>query len=332
LYAFQNPTVFVDPDGRQNKKIFESTDEEGRQTFSDRGPLGLVGQNDSAENPRLQRNQDCIDDPGCNLFELDRADGRRARENRQQQLALAEESDSGPEQSEEDAIRDSVRSTFRDPLKNGAKQAADGLSSTGKAGEAFLPASTGELIVGIGVGVTKVVRVFTKDGRTEPASQEDLAGISRRRGDPGNGSFDGDGDFDGFDKPFRGAKPEVKFVDESASMSDRARRFEDSAIGARSNPVTRSGQAPQLTRKLTDGTERPVRFDGLEGDVLIDRKLSVVTTKKAQNQAVRQSEALSQNGYRGRWEVPNESQKRRAESMFKKLDINNISVRVVSEP
>ena len=44
-----------------------------------------------------------------------------------------------------------------------------------------------------------------------------------------------------------------------------------------------------------------VKFDGLDGDVLIDRKISVVTTDKAKDQALRQSEALSQSGLTARW-------------------------------
>lgn len=45
---------------------------------------------------------------------------------------------------------------------------------------------------------------------------------------------------------------------------------------------------------------------------MIDRKVSVVTTQKVKNQAIRQSEALENNRMTGRWEVPNQAQANRA--------------------
>jgi filamentous hemagglutinin len=83
-------------------------------------------------------------------------------------------------------------------------------------------------------------------------------------------------------------------------MSQKARDYNDAATGARSNPVTRSGQAPALERTMPDGSTRPVKFDGVDSDVMIDRKISVVTTEKAKAQALRQSEVLTQNGLVGR--------------------------------
>jgi len=121
----------------------------------------------------------------------------------------------------------------------------------------------------------------------------------------------------------------VRWIDENAAMSPAARDYNDSATGARSNPVTQSGQAPAIIRTMPDGSQRAVKFDGVEGGVLIDRKLSVVTTAKAKEQAMRQSEALAQNGLTGRWEVPSESQAARARKMFEELGIKNIDVKVV---
>ena len=69
--------------------------------------------------------------------------------------------------------------------------------------------------------------------------------------------------------------PNVKWVDENASMSNRARNYDDSATGSRSNIETQKGQAPTIHRTVDNGVTKPVRFDGLDGDVLIDRKLSV---------------------------------------------------------
>ncbi|WP_373687497.1 hemagglutinin repeat-containing protein [Acetobacter sp. P5B1] len=93
----------------------------------------------------------------------------------------------------------------------------------------------------------------------------------------------------------------VTWVDENASMSKRARAYDDDATGSRSNIETQKGQAPALTKSNPDGTQSTVRFDGFDGDVLVDRKLSVVTTSKAKDQVLRQSEALKQNGLEPFW-------------------------------
>lgn len=76
-------------------------------------------------------------------------------------------------------------------------------------------------------------------------------------------------------------------------MSSRARDYNDSATGARSNPATQSGQAPALERTMPDGSIRLVKFDGVDGEVLVDRKISVVTTSKSKDQALRQSDEKS---------------------------------------
>lgn len=128
------------------------------------------------------------------------------------------------------------------------------------------------------------------------------------------------------------ASSKVKWVDENAGMSSRARDYNDSATGARSNPATQSGQAPALERTMPDGSTRLVKFDGVDGNVLVDRKISVVTTSKSKDQALRQSEVLSQNGLTARWEVPTQAQANRAQKMFDELGIKNISVKVIREP
>jgi filamentous hemagglutinin len=123
----------------------------------------------------------------------------------------------------------------------------------------------------------------------------------------------------------------VKWVDENAGMSPRARDYNDSASGARSNIDTKKGQAPTIDRIDESGKSKPVRFDGVDGDIMIDRKISVVTTPKAKNQALRQSEALKNNGMTGRWEVPNQAQANRAQKVFDELGIKNIEVKIVHE-
>ncbi|EKT4485220.1 hypothetical protein QEM02_005408 [Pseudomonas putida] len=128
------------------------------------------------------------------------------------------------------------------------------------------------------------------------------------------------------------AQTKVKWVDENAGMSSRARDYNDSVTGARSNPATQSGQAPALERIMPDGSSRLVKFDGVDGDILVDRKISVVTTSKSKDQALRQSDVLSQNGLTARWEVPTQAQANRAQKMFDELGIKNISVKVIREP
>ena len=77
------------------------------------------------------------------------------------------------------------------------------------------------------------------------------------------------------------------------------------------------------------GATEAVRFDGAEGRVLIDRKISVTTFPKSQRQALHQSRALEQHGLTGRWEVPTQAERVRALRMFQRLGIDNIAVKVV---
>ena len=121
----------------------------------------------------------------------------------------------------------------------------------------------------------------------------------------------------------------VRWVDESATMSSQARLYQSGAAGARSNVATRSPQAPQVSYTAADGSTKVVRFDGLEGNVLIDRKVSVTTFPKSQDQALRQSRALQQNGFTGRWEVPSAAEAARAQRMLQQLGITNIEVRII---
>ncbi len=130
-------------------------------------------------------------------------------------------------------------------------------------------------------------------------------------------------------KPARGnASQLVRWVDENANMPQEARNYQSSATGVSSNWRTGSSQAPQLTYRVGQ-TTRTARFDGLDGDVLVDRKLSITFYPASLNEARRQSEALSQNGLTGRWEVPTIEQKRQAKRLFRKLGITNIRATVV---
>ena len=119
---------------------------------------------------------------------------------------------------------------------------------------------------------------------------------------------------------------QVKWVDENALMSPSARTYNDSAPGARSNVQTQCPQAPQINGP--DG--RTVRFDGQDGNVLIDRKSGGATTQKSVNQAQRQSAALREAGMTGSWEVSNEKALKRAQKVLDKAGAENIEVIVVT--
>jgi hypothetical protein len=88
----------------------------------------------------------------------------------------------------------------------------------------------------------------------------------------------------------------AKWIDEKAHMSKDAREYQDGAHGARSNRVTRAPQAPELDYSAADGSTQTVRFDGVQGRMMIDRKKAMTTFPKSEKQALRQSEALRQNG------------------------------------
>ncbi|MBB5873446.1 RHS repeat-associated protein [Allocatelliglobosispora scoriae] len=125
---------------------------------------------------------------------------------------------------------------------------------------------------------------------------------------------------------------EVYWVNESSSKSGAAAHYESGATGAGAvNPVTGVPQVPALDYVLHTGEVRSVRFDGFDqakGE-LIDRKHGVHTGSKTQDAAMRQSLALEQNGYTGAWEVPNKKSVRQATRMMAKLNITNITVRLV---
>ena len=78
--------------------------------------------------------------------------------------------------------------------------------------------------------------------------------------------------------------------------------------------------------------KKEVRFDGLDGDVLVDRKLSITGRSKQARDLQRMWDALRQNpGQIARIEVPTPPMKRAAENRLRQLRIN-IPVVVVSKP
>lgn len=82
-------------------------------------------------------------------------------------------------------------------------------------------------------------------------------------------------------------------------------------------------------RTMANGSKRPVKFDGIQGDYVIDRKWSVRDMPRARAQLLRQSQVLAEHRLIGTWEVPTPIQKIKALKLLKKMNVTNIHVRVV---
>jgi hypothetical protein len=127
-------------------------------------------------------------------------------------------------------------------------------------------------------------------------------------------------------------KGEVEWVPEDAHMGPDAKAYNDGAEGAHSDIATRKQLAPAINYIDANGEVRRVKFDGQNGNVMIDRKRGVTTFPKTYKQAERQSEALKQNGFTGVWEVPNQATAKVAQKVLDSRGIKNITVKVVPEP
>jgi len=101
------------------------------------------------------------------------------------------------------------------------------------------------------------------------------------------------------------------------------RRYNDAADGAR------PGEAPTLTRTMPNGSKRPVKFDGIRADYVIDRKWKVVGRPRCRAQVLRQAQALIENKQIGVWEVPSPIQKTKALKLLRELNVTAIRVRIV---
>lgn len=117
--------------------------------------------------------------------------------------------------------------------------------------------------------------------------------------------------------------PQIGWVKETTKSKKPWKSYNDSAPGAR------AGQAPTLMRTMADGSKRPVKFDGIQGDYMIDRKWSVVNRPRSRAQILRQSEVLAQHRLIGTWEVPTSFEKTKALKLLKQMSIANIHVKVV---
>lgn len=83
-------------------------------------------------------------------------------------------------------------------------------------------------------------------------------------------------------------------------------------------------------RTMADGSKRPVKFDGIQGDYVIDRKWKVGDAPRARAQLLRQSQVLAGHRLIGLWEVPTLAQKTKALNFFKKMKVTHIHVKVVT--
>lgn len=118
-------------------------------------------------------------------------------------------------------------------------------------------------------------------------------------------------------------QPQIGWVKETVRSNQAWKAYNDAA------PGSRAGQAPTLMRTMADGAKRPVKFDGVQGDYVIDRKWSVRDMPHARAQILRQSEVLAQHRLIGIWEVPTPTQRTKALKLFKKMNVTNIKMKVV---
>ena len=82
-------------------------------------------------------------------------------------------------------------------------------------------------------------------------------------------------------------------------------------------------------RTMADGSKRPVKFDGVQGDYVIDRIWSVRDMPHARAQILRKSKVLSRHRLIGIWAVPAPAQRTKSLKLLKKMNVTNIKVKVV---
>ncbi|GIE77713.1 hypothetical protein Aph02nite_36630 [Actinoplanes philippinensis] len=130
------------------------------------------------------------------------------------------------------------------------------------------------------------------------------------------------------------AEDHVSWVDEGGDLSlgrrgmpQGAYDYQSGVAGARSNAATRYGQAPQLEMPGADGKPVTAKFDGLEGNEIIDRKLNPRFTEKAVDQARRQAATAAYHGLTPVWELPDEAAMSAAIRFMSYAKISTIVVR-----
>lgn len=114
--------------------------------------------------------------------------------------------------------------------------------------------------------------------------------------------------------------PQIGWVTETTTSQKHRKADNDAATGAR------PGRTPTLMRTMADSSKRPVKFDGIQGDDVIDRKWKVVDAPHARTQLLRQSEVMAEQRLIGTWEVPTPAQEAITLKLFKKMKVANIHV------
>jgi hypothetical protein len=106
--------------------------------------------------------------------------------------------------------------------------------------------------------------------------------------------------------------PEVGWKPEGIGTHAKAYDFQMKAPGAR------PGEAPYLVAfDDVSKTAKHVKFDGIDGRTLIDRKWGIRISPKSRAQVRSQATALRQNGMKARWEVPTEYLKRQFDILLR---------------
>ena len=117
------------------------------------------------------------------------------------------------------------------------------------------------------------------------------------------------------------------FVAKNESMSPQAQAYEDAVAGGK------PGQVYRVPYDNPNPRGRPhVDFDGLQGNLPVDAKLSVVTRPKSVNQAMRQAESLAQNDAYGVWKVTSLKEAQRARKVLQKANAEQRIFIVVENP
>jgi len=109
------------------------------------------------------------------------------------------------------------------------------------------------------------------------------------------------------------------------------KRIDRVLIGARSNAVTGRPQAPYLENRDVNGDVVGAKFDGVNGNELIDRKMNPVFSNKAVAQATRQSAVARHYGLKAVWELPNSKSVDAAKRFMKVNEIEGIEIRMRAE-
>lgn len=121
--------------------------------------------------------------------------------------------------------------------------------------------------------------------------------------------------------PVRSPTPKLVWVKENVGGKSIHKLYNDAAPGAR------PGHAPALMRTLADGTKRPVKFDGIDGKHLIDRKWNLTSRPNSKKQILRQDAVLREHGVHAIYELSTDQKVLTANKILNKLKTTNISTR-----